>query len=178
MSKFFFLLWFRWAVRLTVCSILFAALFSFFLTVFIYFFQGMPSFNDEVEIALFEIFKFWFMVFWALSLLLAQFRGLKYIFNRCINGFELKLLTCSGDKIENIGYGDLPKLWRRWLMLNIWFIGSFMIFALIYTTLFTRYNGVFEWFNILWLYGFILIGGCFSLIIIGLKYKKIKIATC
>ena len=82
------------------------------------------------------------------------------------------------EAVEVIGYGDLPKLWRRWLMLNVWFVGSFMIFALIYTTIFTSYNGVFEWFNIFWLYGFILLSGYFSLITIGLKYKKIKIASC
>ncbi|DAB27424.1 MAG: hypothetical protein A2513_07005 [Sulfurimonas sp. RIFOXYD12_FULL_33_39] len=179
MSKFFFLLWLKWAVRLTTCSILFAAVFSFFVTIFIYFFQGMANLNDEVRSALFDIFKFWFMIFWALSLILAHFRGLKYIFNRCINGYELKLLTCKDDEaVEVIGYGDLPKLWRRWLMLNVWFVGSFMIFALIYTTIFTSYNGVFEWFNIFWLYGFILLSGYFSLITIGLKYKKIKIASC
>ena len=104
MSKFFFLLWLKWAVRLTTCSILFAAVFSFFVTIFIYFFQGMANLNDEVRSALFDIFKFWFMIFWALSLILAHFRGLKYIFNRCINGYELRkelnnkgIFICTGS---------------------------------------------------------------------------------
>ncbi|MFA7501052.1 MAG: hypothetical protein WCY85_08630, partial [Sulfurimonas sp.] len=92
---------------------------------------------------------------------------------------ELKLLTCEGsDVIEVIGYGDLVKVWRKWLMLLIWLVGSAMILALIYTNLFTSYDGVFEWFSIYWLYGFILLSGYFSFIILSSKCKKIKIVTC
>lgn len=179
MSRFFLLIWLKWAFRLTLCSTFFAALFSSLITLFIYFQRGMPSFSDEIYLALFYIFKFWFPILWALTILLAEFRGIKYLFNRCINGYELKLLTCKGDEeLQTIGYGDVLRIWRKWLMLNVWLIASFMIFALIYTNLFTSYGGVFEWFNIYWLYGFILLSGYFSIVIMGLKCKKVKIVTC
>lgn len=179
MSRFFLLLWLKWAVRLTLCSTFFAVLFSSFITLFIYFLRGMPSLNSEIYVALFDIFKFWFPILWSLTILLAEFRGIKYLFNRCINKFELKLLTCRGDEaLQTIGYGDVLRIWRKWLMLNVWIIASFMIFALVYTNLFTSYNGVFEWFNFYWLYAFILLSGFFSIVLMGLKCKKVKIATC
>lgn len=179
MSRFYITLWFRWAARLTICSLLFALLFSFFATLFIYFLRGMPELSRDVSLALFKIFKFWFPVFWSLGILLALFRGLKYIFNSCINGFELKLLTCDGSEtIESIGYGDLIKVWRKWFMLLIWFVGSFTILAAIFTNLFTSCSGLFEWFDIYWLYGFILFGGYISFIIMSTRCKKVKIVTC
>ena len=179
MSKFYLLLWLRWAARLTFFSIFFAALASSLVTIFIYFYRGIPELSSEVYGALFDIFLFWFPVFWSLTILLTLFRGLKYIFNICIGGFELRLLTCDGkSEIEEIGYGDLVKVWRKWLMLTVWLVGSFMIFALIYTNLLTSYSGVFEWFNIYWLYGFILLSGYFSFIIMSSKCDKIKIVAC
>jgi len=186
MRNFYFILWLKWAVRLTICSVVLAVFFAFIVTAYLYISQGMPSLNMEVSEALFKIFKFWFPFFWSLSLLLALFRSLKYIFNSCINGYEFKLLTCSSvlDKntddefIQTIGYGDLVKVWRRWFMLNIWLVGSFMILALIYTNLFTSFNGVFGWFNIYWLFGFILLSGYFSFILLGSRCKKVKIVKC
>ncbi|MGE4420224.1 MAG: hypothetical protein AB7D38_10410 [Sulfurimonas sp.] len=179
MSRFYILLWLKWAARLTVWSIFFAVLLSFAVTLFIYISRGLPQLTPEITDALFDIFRFWFPVFFSFTILLALFRGLKYIFNSCINGFELKLLTCDGSSIvEVIGYGDLVKVWRKWLMLLIWLVGLVMILALIYTNLFTFYSGLFEWFNIYWLYGFILLSGYFSFIILSSKCKKIKIVTC
>lgn len=179
MSRFYLFLWLRWAVRLTLCSILLAALFSFLVTLFIYVLRGLPELAPEITDALFDIFTFWFPIFWSFTILIALFRGLKYIFNNCINGFELKLLTCESDEIiETIGYGDLVKVWRKWLMLLIWLTGSVMILAIIYTKLFTAYDGLFEWFNIYWLYGFILFSGYFSFIIMSSRCKKVKIVSC
>lgn len=179
MSRFYLFLWLRWAVRLTLCSTSLAALSSFFLTAIIYVLRGLPELNMEITGALIDIFKFWFPVFFSFTILIALFRGLKYIFNSCINGFKLQLLTCDSDEvIASIGYGDLVKVWRKWLMLLIWLVGSIMVLAIIYTNLFTSYNGLFEWFNIYWLYGFILIGGYFSFIIMSSRCKKVKIVSC
>lgn len=184
MGRFYLILWFRWATRLTLTSVVSAALFSSIITSFIYVSQGMPTLSGEVSQALFDIFKFWFPIVWSITLLIALFRGLKYIFNTCINGYELKLFTCKSAKdeddeiIESVGYGDLVKVWRKWLMLNIWLIGSFMILGLVYTNLFTSFNGVFEWFNIYWLFGFILLGGYLSFILLGARCKKVKVAKC
>lgn len=186
MSKFYFILWLKWALRLTLCSVLLAVLLASIVTAYLYFSQGMPELNSEVSSALLDIFKFWFPILWSITLLLALFRSLKYIFNSCINGFELKLLTCSSAKDENaedeiiktIGYGDLVKVWRRWFMLIIWLVGSFMVLSLVYTHLFTSFSGVFEWFNIYWLFGFILISGYFSFILLGARCKKVKVIKC
>jgi len=179
MHKFYLLLWFRWAVRLTICSISLAALSAFLITLYTYIYQGTPTLNSVIFNALVEIFKFWFPIFWSVTLLLVLFRGLKYIFNNCVNGFEMKLLTCSGDDIiQTVGYGDLLKVWRRWFMLNIWLVGSFMILALVYTNLFTSYSGVFEWFNIYWLFCFILLSGYLSFILLGARCKQVKVVKC
>lgn len=179
MSRFYLLLWLRWAARLTFCSTSLAALSSFLVTAITYVSRGLPELNMEITGALVDIFIFWFPLFFSFTILIALFRGLKYIFNSCIDGFELQLLTCDGNEvIENIGYGDLVKVWRKWLMLLIWLVGSIMILALIYTNLFTSYSTLFEWFNIYWLYGFILIGGYFSFIIMSSRCKKVKIVMC
>lgn len=186
MGKFYFILWLRWALRLTTCSISLAAFFSFIVVIYSYLLYGMPDLHVEILTALYDIFKFWFPVFWSLTLLLAIFRGLKYIFNRCINGYELKLLTCTSakdDKIDDefidiIGYGDLVKVWRKWFMLNIWLVGSFMVLSIVFTYIFTSFTGVFEWFNIYWLYGFILVSGYLSFMLLGTRCKKVKIVKC
>ncbi len=184
MSKFYFLLWLKWAIRLIICSTLLAIFLTSLITLYFYILQNMPNLTTDVRLALQNIFEFWFKIIWNLTLLIALFRGLKYIFNDCINGYELKLLECKDETtkekeiIEVVGYGDLPKVWRKWFMLNIWLISFFMIIALIYTNFFTSLSGVFEWFNIYWLFGFILLSGYFSFILLGARCKMIKLKKC
>jgi hypothetical protein len=179
MSKFYFLLWLRWSLRLTLCSILLASAFAVLITLYIYINRSMPMLNSEVVVALLNIFQFWFPVLWSFTLLLALFRSLKYVFNICIWGYELKLYSCDlTELIENIGYGDLVKVWRKWFMLIIWLVGSLMIISLAYTYMFTSYSGVFEWFDIYWLFGFILISGYFSFIMMSARCKRVKVVKC
>ncbi|WP_455756713.1 hypothetical protein [Sulfurimonas sp.] len=156
MSKFYLVLWLKWALRVTLCSIVLACGLSFLITTYIYVNQGMQELTSEVLQALWTVFKFWFPLAWSLTLLIALFRSLKYIFNSCCGGYELKLLACgSSDVIEEIGYGNLIKVWRKWFMLIIWLIGAQMILALVFTYTFTSYNGVFEWFDIYFLFFFV-----------------------
>lgn len=181
MSKFYFFLWLRWAIRLCISSVAMASLVSLIITAILYFSKDMPSLDDTILQALLDVFKFWFPISWSFTLLIALFRSLKYIFNRCIAGYELKLLECNSDAqeyIEDIGYGNLLRVWRRWFLALIWLVGSLMIFALAFTHLFSSYNGVFEWFNIYWLFSFILIAGYFSFILMSAKCKKIKVKIC
>ncbi len=180
MSRFYFLLWLNWAVRVSVCSVVLACGFSFLITLFIYFNQGMPPLSSEIYKALFDVFRFWFVVCWSFTLLVALFRSLKFIFNTPHAKYALKLMACAkSDKfIEIIGYGNLIKVWRKWFMLLIWLVGSIMILALVVTHLFTSYDGLFEWFNIYWLFVFILAAGYFSFILLGMRCKKIKIVKC
>ena len=184
MHKFYFFLWLRWALRLSVCSIVSASFLAVVITLFIYVSQGAVELNQDVFNALLAIFVFWFPLAWSLSLLFALFRSLKYIFNRCINGYELKLLTCtsknekSSEVLELIGYGDLVKVWRKWLMLLIWLVGSMMIISLVVTYFFSTYNGVFEWFSIYWLFAFVLLSGYFSFMLMGARCKRVKVVKC
>ena len=179
MSKFYFLLWLRWAARVVTCSVLLAYFFSLLITAYSYLSSSQPSIDVQVFNALRDVLEFWFPIVWSLTLLLALFRSLKYIFNVCINGYKFQLLTCKGDEvIEIIGYGDLVKVWRRWFMLNIWLVGAFMIVAVILTSLFSSYSGVFEWFDIYWLSAFILVSGYFSFILLGARCRKVKVSKC
>ena len=179
MSKFYLFLWLHWVARVTVCSVVLACGISASLVLFIYFNHNMPSLNAEILKALFDLFKFWFPVAWSLTLLIALFRSLKFIFNTSYFGYELKLMGCkSYDILDVVGYGDLVKVWRKWFMLLIWLVGSIMVLALVITYLFSSYIGLFEWFNIYWLFGFILIAGYFSFVLLGMRCKKVKVVKC
>lgn len=179
MNKFYLLLWLKWAARLTICSLFLASIFSFLITLLTYFNQGASSLNSQTLRALLDVFIFWTPIAWSISILIALFRSLKYIFNSCIYGYKLKLLECAGNEyIDVIGYGDLVKLWRKWFMLIIWLISSQMIIALGFTYLFTSYTGIFEWFSIYWLYTFLLIGGYISFILISSRCKRVKVVKC
>ena len=179
MSKFYLLLWSKWALRVAICSILMACAFSFVITSYLYINQGMPPFSSEVITALFALFKFWFPLTFSLTLLIALFRSLKYIFNVCLNGYKMQLLACGNNEVLNeIGYGNLVKVWRKWFMLIIWLVGAQMILSLIFTYLFSSYNSVFEWFDIYFLFVFVLIAGYLSFILLGGRCKQVKVVKC
>lgn len=180
MNSFYFFLWRRWSIRVTLCSIVIASILSLIITLYIFFSQTtLDAIDSKVVGALFDIFWFWFVLLWSLTLLIALFRSIKYIFNICINGYQLKLLTCSTKEfIETIGYGDLVKVWRRWFLLLIWLVASMMVLSLFLTYLFSDYVSIFEWFNIFWLYGFVIASGYFSFILMIAKCKRVEIKKC
>ncbi len=170
MAKFYFRLWLFWALRLIVCTLAFAALFAFLVTFILYAKHGFAPLSASMIAALEEIFVFWFKVLLNLALLLALFRSVKYIFNRCHAGYMLRLQQCSKNEtsfIEEIGYGDLIKVWRKWFMLLIWIVGALMILAV-----------AFDWFNIYVLYGSILVAGQFSFMVLGARCKAVKVVPC
>ena len=178
-NKFYFILWSKWVIRVTLCSLFLACGISFIITSILYFNLGLPTLNSENLTALFKLFKFWFPISWSLALLIAMFRSIKYIFNSCNSGYELKLLTCkSTEIIDEIGYGDLVKVWRRWIMIIIWLVGTQMIVALALTLLFTTITSLFDWFNIYWLYAFVLVAGYFSFILLSSRCKRVRLASC
>jgi hypothetical protein len=159
---------------------------AIFITAVLYINQGYQPLSNEVKRALFAIFKFWFALSWNFAFLIILFRSLKYIFNRCIQGYKFNLLTCSQEDkkdqtreiMRDIGYGDLLKVWRKWLMLLIWISAALMILALIVMKVLSSYESIFDWFNIYVLYTFILIAGYFSFIILSMKCKKVRISKC
>jgi len=184
--KFYFLLWLQWAVKLSLYTTILAVVIAVLITLALYINQGMKALDKEVYVALFAIFKFWFALSWGISLLIMLFRSLKFIFNQCIVGYNFELLSCPKEdakearpeRIENIGYGDLVKVWRKWLMLLIWIVAAEMIFALVSMKFLSSYENVFDWFSIYLLYLFILIAGYFSFIIMSMKCKKVRIVRC
>ena len=155
---------------------------AFIITLGIYYSQGMPKIDGEVLEALVEIGKFWFAISWSITLLFSLFRGMKHIFNRCHNGYVLKLMSCpKGNKsqvIEVVGYGDLVKVWRKWLMLMIWLVGSEMILLLFLNYIFSMNKIIFSWFNIYVLYTLLLFAGYFSLMILSVRCKQVRLSRC
>jgi len=185
MQKFYLELWLFWAFRVIFCSLGLAFFFALLITAVLYLKQGMPSLNEEVQAALFELFKFWFFFSLNIAVLIALFRSVKYLFNKPHAGYMLRLKKCSQDKdeekksyLEAVGYGDLIRFWRKWFMLLIWIVGSFMVIALIVTYLFTPYKALFDWFSVYVLYGFILAGGYLSFIFMPVRCKSMRIIKC
>ncbi len=179
MSKFYLFLWLRWVFYVTLHSIFLAFVLCFFIVLYLYIYKNSPPLTNEVLSALYDLCIFWFPIAWSLTILIALFRSLKFIFNIPLGGYELKLYECnSKELIENIGYGDLIKVWRRWFMLLIWLVLIEMILAFLFMYTFTNSTSIYEWLNIYYLYIFILIAGYFSFVLIGGRCKKVKIVKC
>jgi hypothetical protein len=178
MIRFYNRLWFSWFIRVSLESVFFASIFSLIITFFLYLKKDMPQIDSEVLKALYTIFLFWFGIVWSVTLLLALFRSIKYIFNRCYYGINFKLTSCDTKVyLEEIGYGDLVRVWRRWIMLLIWGVLFLSIVATIILKL--VYNlDFFKWFNIYILYLFIIISGYFSFIFLPFRCQKVKVSRC
>ena len=174
MTKFYLSLWWSWALRVTLCSLFFSGLASFLVTLVVYFSHGMQSVDSTLLLALLDIFVFWFMILWNVALLLALFRSLKYIFNTCHSKYKLELYTCQKEKIEKVAYGDLVKLWRKWLMTMIWLVGVQMVFMVIISYVFSLSH----WFSIYLIYAFVLSAGYFSFVLLSSRCKQVRIAKC
>ena len=182
MHKFFFLLWIEWIVRLIFSSIIYAAIASILVTLGIYIKQGINELTVPIIQALSDIAIFWFWILLNVTILLALFRMMKYIFNNCKNGYKLELLSCPSDLkqeiIKHIGYGDLVKVWRKWFMLMIWLVAAQMIVAVVVESLSGFSDFVFSWFSVYILYVFIAIAGYISFILLQTRCKKVRIARC
>ena len=94
----------------------------------------------------------------------------------------MRLLTCTkiqeSSYIESVGYGDIVRVWRKWLMLIIWMVGVEMIIAVVLNKLFTSDSAVFDWFNIYLLYAFVLVSGYISFILLTSRCKLVKVKKC
>jgi len=181
-SKFYLHLWFAWALRLTLSTFSLALFLSVSVTFFLFAKQGFPALNEDVIKALLSILKFWFAPLWGITLLYSLFLGIKYIFNNCKKGYKLELLTCQKEgrveSIEVVGYGDLVKVWRKWLMLIIWLVGAQMIIAMAFNYLLSSSNFSLSWFNIYILYCFLLLSGYFSFMILSVRCKRVRLVKC
>ncbi len=182
MAKFYFLLWQKWAFFVTLSSLGFAGVVAFIITLFVYIKQGSIALNEAVYQALLEVFLFWFPLVWSVTVLLALFLSLKRVFNHCLQGYELKLLQCmkkeKSEMVRVVGYGDIKRVWRKWLLLLIWLVGAQMVLALVITQIFGEYKALFDWFSIYFLYAFILVAGYFSFIVLSSRCRLVRVKRC
>lgn len=182
MLSFYISLWLFWLGRMLVLTPLLGMAFSLCVTLLIYAKEGFAPLSSEVLLALFDIFGFWFVLLVNLALLLALFINTKHLFNRCYSGFSLKLLSCSKDAdpevIYEIGYGDLRKVWRKWLLLIVYHSSAFVLLSTLLHYLLYPSDSLLAWFSISILYIYILLAGFFSLFILANYSKNVRIVKC
>ena len=63
-------------------------------------------------------------------------------------------------------------------MLLIWIVAVEMIITLSLEYLFSSQSTLFSWFNIYVLYGFILLAGYVSFMVITMKCKRVRLKKC
>ena len=182
MHRFYLSLWISWVIRVVLCTLFIASSVAFIITSVIYIKQGLPDLSHEIVNALFDVWQFWFVISLNIALLIALFRSVKYLFNRPHAAYMMKLKSCNKEKesnyLESIAYGNLVKVWRKWFMLLIWLVGSFMVLATVISYILSSYTALFSWFNIYILYFFILIAGYFSFIFLQSRCKSVRIVKC
>jgi len=178
-SRFYLFIWFRWVIRVVFCSVFLAAVLTSLLSIFLYFYYGATTLQNEVYNALLDIFGFYFSIFWSFTLLVALFRSLKYIYNTRCCGYEFRLYGCQDREfIEKIRYSNLIKVWRKWFSVLIWIVSSIVVVSIIIGKILFGFAELFEWFNIYWLGGFTAVGGYFSFIFLPLRCKQTKVVKC
>jgi len=166
-------------MRVSVESILFALAMALLVTLFFYIQKGMPPLQNDVQKALETLFIFWLGIVWAIAFLLALFRSIKWLFHRCYNGYMLRLVECGGQEfLEDVGYGDLMRVWRRWFLALIWIVTIMSVVTAVFMHLFFHVATFFSWMSPVVLYIFTLIAGYFVLWLLGSYCKRVKVVKC
>lgn len=180
MSRFYFFVWLYWVVRVVACGVVSGAILAALVTAVLYINKGLPPLTDEVWQALWQIFLFWLTILLNLSILFALFRSAKYLFNRCHAGYKFVMMACQKEQkiIEAVGYGDIVKFWRKWLLMLVWIVASMTLFSWVVSLAFIKFGSFFEYFSVWWLYGFILLAGYPSFVLIGSRCKQMRIKRC
>ncbi|MEA1919258.1 MAG: hypothetical protein U9N52_05410 [Campylobacterota bacterium] len=181
MRKFWFLLWFDWALWVSVSSLIFAAVIDFFVTGTLYVLKGMAELNSETLSALADIWLFWFGIIWSVTLLLSIFLSMKRFFNVCHDGWKLQLFTCAvknAEVIDIVLLGDIVKVWRKWLMALIWAVATEILMVSVVRYILGFGIGFWEWFTMGWLYLFILLAAWVSLPLMAARCQRVTITSC
>jgi hypothetical protein len=182
MLKFYTLLWLFWALRMIFVSLLIGALLSILITSFLYLREGSPALSTQILSAVFDIFYFWFLLLLNLAIPIALLINTKYIFNSCINNISLKLISCAkeeqGEFISEVGFADILTVWRKMLFLIVWISAIFVLVSFLYFYLFSTADSFFEWLGVFYIYGFILLGGFFALILLTNRSKNVNLHSC
>ncbi len=179
MLRFYLRIWIDWIFRLLLESLILALFMAGSIVVFVYWKKGFPSLDQEVIEALGVVFSFWFSIVWGIGLLVALFRSLKFIFGKCYEGYRFALLTCDvNEEITQIGYGDLVKVWRKWLMLLVWIVTVLVLLGSVVARVVYGIVSIFEWLDIYVLFSFVLIAGYLSFWLLGVRCKRVKVVRC
>jgi hypothetical protein len=178
MQKFYLKIWAFWAFWITFSSILSAVIISFILTIFTYFSKDIANFDKEILTALADIFKLYFFISWGATFLISLFLSMRKILYRCFDHYHFVLYRCDlKEQILDVGLDDVIKLWRKWLFLTVWSVAFFIIIGMSISYIFSENSPMF-WFNIYWLYAFVMLSGVIIIPLITLKCKMIKIQKC
>ena len=179
MFRFWLMLWARWALWLTLFSMLSALLLSVVATLGIYSLKGAPSLENDVTEALSEIGRFAFLISWSVMLLAAFFFSVRRLFGTCIDGYEMVLLGCDGkEEITRPGIADTAKVWRKWLFVIIWVVAAQVIAVAALHNLLLPGEGMMAWFSVYWLYLFILLAALATLPLMGSRCSQVRVRRC
>lgn len=179
MQKFFFSLWLYWAFLLTLLSIVWGLLLSGCVTVGVYLYKGAPEPDSEITAALYDIGVFWFGILWSAALPVTLLAVTKRLFNRCFYGFRMVLYSCDGsEQLDEVRLEDCLKLWRKWLFVIIWAVAAQVLVAAAAVSLLGSGGALLSWFNIYWLYLFVLLAGGITLRAMASRCKRVKVAPC
>jgi|GEM_PF-2299540 len=178
MRQALFQIWLRWAVWVTLFSIISALFVACGITVILYVMKGAVSLEGDVLDALGDIVWFWFGVCWSITLPLGTFLGMKQLFLRCSRGYRLQLFTCNLERIERVHYNDLIKAWRKWLFLTIWSVAVGIL--LIATLQWMLYGSVeiSKWLHSYVLYALVMLSSWATLTLMIRRCPAIEMERC
>jgi hypothetical protein len=178
MRKFWLLLWGYWAFWLTLFSAGFAAVTAMIATAVTYVITGSAQLSEEIWLALYDLFAFWFAIFWSLGLPLGLLLVVKRLFYRCVGGFQMHFLQCpSRTEIRDLKVSDTFRLWRKWLLTLIWMVAT-QIIVIVAIRYFAGSDSLMGWFNVFWLYSFLMISGMLTLPLMGARCKMVQVKRC
>ncbi len=178
MRKFWFSLWVYWGFWLSLFSLAFGVAGSMLITLGLYLLKGMPSLSPEIWQALADVFTFWFKIVWSVGLPLGLLLVVKRLFYRCYDHFQMHFLQCpSRTELRDLSVRDTTKLWRKWLFSLVWIVAT-QIIIVVAVHYFRGAESLMGWFNVYWLYGFILIGGAVTLPLMGARCKMVQVKRC
>ena len=177
--RFYLALWVRWVLRVALESIGFGVVLTAGIVMYVYMQKSPQTLSQEIMDAFGVIFGFWFGIVWSATFLLALFRSVKFLFERCYAGYRFVLYDCKlKERIERVGYGDLVRVWRKWFMVLVWISAIVMVFVSIFLRFVFGISEVFAWFDIYTVFVIVSLSGYVSLWLLPLRCKRVKVERC
>ncbi len=178
MAQSLFLIWLRWAVWITLVSVVIAAHFAIGIALYMYITKGAVALTSEVISALESIGYFWFAILWSITLPLSTFFGMKQLFKYCYDGRKLQLFSCTKEPIDDVYYEDIVKVWRKWLFLIIWGVAAQLVVIVTLQYVLGEGTDLMQWFNIYYLYVLVMTSSLGTLFILVNRCKLVELEQC